>query len=72
MFVFVFIRLAHFIFPLHSLCLIRFHNTTQTIYENRYVMLYNVIFTSVPGLIVGFTDQDVSDKMALKFPQLYR
>lgn len=45
--------------------------TAQTIYDQRYVMLYNVIFTSVPGLIAGMTDQDVSATTALKFPELY-
>lgn len=46
--------------------------SAQTIYENRYVMLYNVIFTSVPGIFVGMMDQDVSDRSATNHPELYR
>jgi magnesium-transporting ATPase (P-type) len=44
----------------------------QTIYEDRYVTLFNVVFTSVPLLLVSFTEQDVSPEFALKYPQLYR
>eukprot|EP00051_Salpingoeca_urceolata_P016661 m.223052 g.223052 ORF g.223052 m.223052 type:complete len:1149 (-) comp18744_c2_seq2:55-3501(-) len=45
--------------------------SAQTIYDQRYIMLYNVIFTSVPGLIAGVFDQDVTAETAAANPQLY-
>ena len=44
--------------------------SASTIYENRYIMLYNILFTSVPGLMVGMFDQDVTAKGALDNPEV--
>lgn len=46
--------------------------SAQTIYDQRYIMLYNVIFTSIPGLIVGVLDQDLPAEVAVQYPKLYR
>ncbi|KAF6830667.1 phospholipid-translocating p-type atpase domain-containing protein [Colletotrichum musicola] len=40
--------------------------------EYTYILLFNLLFTSVPVVIMGVLDQDVSDKVSLAVPQLYR
>ena len=42
------------------------------LYEYTYVMFFNLAFTSLPVIFMGFLDQDVDDKMSLSVPQLYR
>ncbi|KAI8174164.1 Phospholipid-transporting ATPase DNF1 [Colletotrichum sp. SAR 10_75] len=42
------------------------------IYEYTYILTFNLLFTSVPVVIMGVLDQDVSDKVSLAVPQLYR
>eukprot|EP00050_Salpingoeca_kvevrii_P015039 m.43030 g.43030 ORF g.43030 m.43030 type:complete len:1224 (-) comp6130_c0_seq1:59-3730(-) len=46
--------------------------SAQTIYDQRYIMLYNIFFTSVPGIVLGMVDQDVSAEAAMRYPELYR
>ena len=41
-------------------------------FEYTYVLLANVVFTSLPVILMGILDQDVSDKVSLAVPQLYR
>jgi phospholipid-transporting ATPase len=38
----------------------------QSLYERWTLALYNVLFTLLPVIIVGFFDRDVSDRMALR------
>ncbi|KJE89012.1 ATPase [Capsaspora owczarzaki ATCC 30864] len=45
--------------------------SATTLYDAWMITFYNVIFTSLPVLMVGIFDQDVDDKTSLKFPQLY-
>ncbi|KAM8962280.1 LOW QUALITY PROTEIN: phospholipid-transporting ATPase IC [Pelodytes ibericus] len=45
--------------------------SAQTVYENWFIALYNVLYSSLPVLLVGLLDQDVSDKLSLRFPRLY-
>ncbi|KAK4231056.1 putative type IV phospholipid-transporting ATPase [Podospora fimiseda] len=42
------------------------------IYEYTYILMFNLFFTSVPVILMGVLDQDVSDKVSLQVPQLYR
>ncbi|KAI1098318.1 phospholipid-translocating P-type ATPase [Jackrogersella minutella] len=42
------------------------------LYEYTYIILFNLIFTSVPPIVIGVLDQDVSDAVSLAVPQLYR
>ncbi|KAI0203313.1 hypothetical protein F4808DRAFT_40658 [Astrocystis sublimbata] len=42
------------------------------LFEYTYIILFNLIFTSVPPIIIGVLDQDVSDAVSLAVPQLYR
>lgn len=42
------------------------------IYEYTYILMFNLFFTSVPVILMGVLDQDVSDTVSLLVPQLYR
>lgn len=42
------------------------------LYDYTYILLFNLAFTSVPVIFMGVLDQDVSDKISLTVPQLYR
>lgn len=42
------------------------------LYDYTYILLFNLAFTSVPVIFMGVLDQDVSDKVSLAVPQLYR
>ncbi|KAI0172489.1 phospholipid-translocating P-type ATPase [Hypoxylon sp. FL1284] len=42
------------------------------LFEYTYILLFNLIFTSVPPIVIGVLDQDVSDAVSLAVPQLYR
>ncbi|KIV91602.1 hypothetical protein, variant [Exophiala mesophila] len=42
------------------------------LFDYTYILLVNLVFTSVPVGLLGFLDQDVSDKVSLAVPQLYR
>lgn len=45
--------------------------SAQTAYEDWFITLYNVLYSSLPVLLMGLLDQDVSDKLSLQFPGLY-
>lgn len=42
------------------------------LFDYTYITLFNLAFTSLPVIFMGFLDQDVSDKVSLAVPQLYR
>ncbi len=42
------------------------------LFDYTYILMFNLFFTSVPVILMGVLDQDVSDKVSLKVPQLYR
>jgi phospholipid-translocating ATPase len=42
------------------------------LYDYTYILLFNLAFTSLPVIFMGVLDQDVSDKVSLVVPQLYR
>jgi phospholipid-translocating ATPase len=42
------------------------------LYDYTYILLFNLAFTSLPIIFMGILDQDVSDKVSLAMPQLYR
>ena len=44
----------------------------QRFYDDWYQSAYNVFFTSVPVIVIGLFDQDVSAKLSKAFPQLYK
>lgn len=41
------------------------------LYEYTFILLYNVVFTSLPVIALGAFDQDINAKAALAFPQSY-
>lgn len=46
--------------------------STQPAYNDWFLSLYNVFFTSLPVFAMGVFDQDVSARLCLKFPLLYQ
>ncbi|PKA56740.1 Putative phospholipid-transporting ATPase 9 [Apostasia shenzhenica] len=44
----------------------------QPVYNDWFLSLYNVFFTSLPVIALGVFDQDVSSRFCLKFPMLYQ
>ncbi|EMR71793.1 putative phospholipid-translocating p-type atpase domain-containing protein [Eutypa lata UCREL1] len=42
------------------------------IFEFTLIMFFNLAFTSLPPIVMGIFDQDVSDEVSLAVPQLYR
>eukprot|EP00162_Nutomonas_longa_P015389 comp22295_c0_seq1/m.53328 comp22295_c0_seq1/g.53328 ORF comp22295_c0_seq1/g.53328 comp22295_c0_seq1/m.53328 type:complete len:1167 (-) comp22295_c0_seq1:215-3715(-) len=45
--------------------------TGQTIFESFFIALYNVLFTSMPIMMIAIFDQDVSARAVHSFPILY-
>ncbi|KAK7896057.1 hypothetical protein WMY93_021382 [Mugilogobius chulae] len=45
--------------------------SSQIAYEDWFITLYNLCYSSLPVLLVGLLDQDVNDKLSLRFPKLY-
>lgn len=41
------------------------------LFDYTYITLFNLAFTSLPVIFMGFLDQDVSDKVSMEVPQLY-
>ncbi|KAK4784199.1 hypothetical protein SAY86_018567 [Trapa natans] len=46
--------------------------SAQPAYNDWFMSLYNVFFTSLPPIALGVFDQDVSARFCLKFPILYQ
>ncbi|CAM8946147.1 unnamed protein product [Rhodiola kirilowii] len=44
----------------------------QRFYDDWYQSLYNVLFTTLPVIIVGLLDKDVSASLSKKYPELYK
>ena len=42
------------------------------LFDYTYILLVNIVFTSVAVIAMGVLDQDVGDKVSLAVPQLYR
>ena len=42
------------------------------LFDYSYIVLYNLAFTSLPIIFMGILDQDVSDRVSLAVPYLYR
>ncbi|PFH48817.1 hypothetical protein AMATHDRAFT_5455 [Amanita thiersii Skay4041] len=41
------------------------------LYQYTFILLYNLVFTSLPVIVLGAFDQDINAKAALAFPPLY-
>lgn len=44
----------------------------QSVYEDWYMILFNVVLTSLPVIALGVFEQDVSSEICLQFPALYQ
>ncbi|AWP08276.1 Phospholipid-translocating ATPase [Scophthalmus maximus] len=46
--------------------------SAQTVYDQWFITLFNIVYTSLPVLGMGLFDQDVSDHNSLRYPGLYK
>ncbi|KAJ3039177.1 hypothetical protein HK097_002905, partial [Rhizophlyctis rosea] len=46
--------------------------TADILYDYTYLMLYNLLFTSLPSFVMGIFDQCIDAQTALAIPQLHR
>ncbi|KAM9854797.1 phospholipid-transporting ATPase ID [Aulostomus maculatus] len=46
--------------------------SAQTLYDQWFITLFNIVFTSLPVIAMGLFNQDVSDKNSLRYPSLYK
>ncbi|XP_078176820.1 putative phospholipid-transporting ATPase 4 isoform X2 [Carex rostrata] len=44
----------------------------QSVYDDWYMLLFNVVLTSLPVISLGAFEQDVSSEVCLQFPALYQ
>ncbi|XP_009795171.1 putative phospholipid-transporting ATPase 4 [Nicotiana tabacum] len=44
----------------------------QSVYNDMYMILFNVLLTSLPVIALGVFEQDVSSEICLQFPALYQ
>ncbi|XVF74379.1 hypothetical protein PTKIN_Ptkin13bG0105800 [Pterospermum kingtungense] len=44
----------------------------QSVYDDWYMLLFNVVLTSLPVISLGVFEQDVSSEVCLQFPALYQ
>lgn len=44
----------------------------QSVYNDSYLLLFNVVLTSLPVISLGVFEQDVSSEVCLQFPALYQ
>ncbi|XP_039607693.1 phospholipid-transporting ATPase ID isoform X1 [Polypterus senegalus] len=45
--------------------------SAQTVYDQYFITLYNIVYTSLPVLAMGVFDQDVPEQRSLEYPKLY-
>ncbi|KAM4634801.1 phospholipid-transporting ATPase ID-like isoform 1-T2 [Polymixia lowei] len=45
--------------------------SAQTVYDEWFITLYNLVYTALPVLGMSLFDQDVNDRWSFQFPQLY-
>ncbi|KAF1851843.1 phospholipid-translocating P-type ATPase [Cucurbitaria berberidis CBS 394.84] len=45
---------------------------SQYMFDYTYIIFFNLVFTSLPVIVMGVLDQDVDDRVSLAVPQLYR
>ncbi|XP_053556992.1 phospholipid-transporting ATPase ID [Bombina bombina] len=46
--------------------------SAQTVYDEWFITLYNLVYTSLPVLGMSLFDQDVDDRWSMDFPGLYK
>uniref|UniRef100_A0AAY4CX71 Phospholipid-transporting ATPase n=1 Tax=Denticeps clupeoides TaxID=299321 RepID=A0AAY4CX71_9TELE len=43
-----------------------------TVYDQWFITLFNIVYTSLPVLAMGIFDQDVNEQYSLRYPNLYK
>ncbi|XP_028814034.1 phospholipid-transporting ATPase ID isoform X2 [Denticeps clupeoides] len=46
--------------------------SAQTVYDQWFITLFNIVYTSLPVLAMGIFDQDVNEQYSLRYPNLYK
>uniref|UniRef100_A0A1A7WUV4 P-type ATPase C-terminal domain-containing protein n=1 Tax=Iconisemion striatum TaxID=60296 RepID=A0A1A7WUV4_9TELE len=46
--------------------------SAQTVYDQCFITLFNIVYTSLPVLAMGLFDQDINDQNSLRYPSLYK
>ncbi|KAM4554253.1 phospholipid-transporting ATPase ID [Fundulus diaphanus] len=46
--------------------------SAQTVYDQWFITLFNIVYTSLPVLAMGLFDQDVNEQNSLRYPSLYK
>uniref|UniRef100_A0A8C6U2N3 Phospholipid-transporting ATPase n=1 Tax=Neogobius melanostomus TaxID=47308 RepID=A0A8C6U2N3_9GOBI len=46
--------------------------SAQTVYDQWFITLFNIVFTSLPVIAMGLFDQDVNDRNSMRYPSLYK
>ncbi|XP_039988198.1 probable phospholipid-transporting ATPase IM [Xiphias gladius] len=46
--------------------------SAQTVYDQWFITLFNIVYTSLPVLAMGLFDQDVNHQNSLRYPSLYK
>ncbi|GAA96668.1 uncharacterized protein L969DRAFT_97024 [Mixia osmundae IAM 14324] len=46
--------------------------STTTVYEYIYLLLWNIIWSLLPVIAIGFFDRNISDRVLMAVPELYR
>ncbi|XP_032426049.1 phospholipid-transporting ATPase ID-like [Xiphophorus hellerii] len=45
--------------------------SAQTVYDDWFITIYNMVYTATSVLALGLFDQDVNDRWSFRYPQLY-
>uniref|UniRef100_A0A8C8HY28 Phospholipid-transporting ATPase n=1 Tax=Oncorhynchus tshawytscha TaxID=74940 RepID=A0A8C8HY28_ONCTS len=45
--------------------------SAQTVYDEWFITLYNLVYTALPVLALSLFDQDVNDRWSFQYPKLY-
>ncbi|XP_067827575.1 phospholipid-transporting ATPase ID isoform X3 [Heptranchias perlo] len=45
--------------------------SAQTVYDQWFITLYNIVYTSLPVLAMGIFDQDVNEQRSMEYTRLY-
>ncbi|XP_051829747.1 probable phospholipid-transporting ATPase IM [Antechinus flavipes] len=45
--------------------------SAQTVYDQWFITLFNIVYTSLPVLAMGIFDQDVNEQNSMDYPSLY-
>ncbi|KAA0724264.1 Phospholipid-transporting ATPase ID [Triplophysa tibetana] len=70
--------LCHFFYKNFAFTLVHFWYgfqcgfSAQTVYDQWFITLFNIVYTSLPVLAMGLFDQDVNEQYSSRYPNLYR